>query len=208
MSGQSFSLGSIQAKNLIASDKTFLVCLEIDVKDIEDPATVIETLYLVSNNEDITLGGNLYTCFPFQVDFKYEAGSQAQMTVTAKDVTRDLQARMQAYNGGVGFDVRMKIFHQDATNDPAEFEEQFQVINSSAADYVVTWTLGAENLLDRQFPARRQYRERCAWRYKGAECGYAGALVSCDYTLTGANGCRAHNNEYNFGGFPGLRPYG
>ncbi len=206
---QSFTLGSIAAKNLIASDKTFLVCLEVDVKDLESPGTVVETLYLVSNNEDVSLGGNTYTAFPFKIDFKYEAGSQADLTVTAKDVTRDLQARMQQYNGGVGFDVRMKIFHQDAgPGDRAEFEELFQVVSTSSSDYTVTWKLGAENLLDRKFPARLQYRSRCSWRYKSEECGYTGPLETCDYTLTGANGCRSHNNAINFGGFPGMRPYG
>lgn len=208
MAGQSFSLGSIEAKNLIASDKTFLVALEIEVKDIEDPGTVIETLYLVSNNEDITLGGQLYTAFPFRMDFKYEAGALADMTITAKDVTRDLQARMQQYRGAVGFTVYLKIFHQDQTNDGPDFQEEFQVIGSSSNDYTVTWTLGAENLLDRKFPSRRQYRDRCSWTYKSTDCGYGGAMPSCDYTLGGANGCKAHNNTLNFGGFPGLRASG
>lgn len=203
--GQSFSLGSIEAKNRIASDSTFLLCLEVDVKDIDNPSTILETLYLVSNNEDRTLGGNLYTAFPFQVDFKYEAGAQADLTVIARDISKDLQGRMQRHNGGVGFEVRMKVFHQDATNGSPDFEEVFQVIGSSSSDYTVTWNLGAENLLDRNFPSRRQYRDRCSWSYKSADCSYAGALETCDYTLNGANGCKAHSNTLNFGGFPGLR---
>jgi phage-related protein len=205
MAGQSFTLGSIEAKNLIASDKTFLIALEVDVKDIDNPSVIVETLYLVSNNEDITLGGNLYTAFPFQIDFHYEAGSLADFKVSAKDVTRDLQSRMQLYNGGVGFDVRMKVYHQDSTNDPADFEEQFQIISSSTSDYTVNWQLGSENLLDRKFPSRHQYRDRCSWSYKSDECGYSGTIETCDYTLGGTNGCKAHNNTLNFGGFPGLR---
>jgi phage-related protein len=34
-----------------------------------------------------------------------------------------------------------------------------------------------------------------------------GGLATCDYTLDGPNGCRAHNNTINFGGFPSI-PYG
>jgi len=34
-----------------------------------------------------------------------------------------------------------------------------------------------------------------------------GGLDSCDYTLDGPNGCRAHKNTLNFGGFPAI-PYG
>lgn len=33
----------------------------------------------------------------------------------------------------------------------------------------------------------------------------AGGLPSCDLTLRGPNGCAAHNNVINFGGFPGIR---
>jgi hypothetical protein len=35
----------------------------------------------------------------------------------------------------------------------------------------------------------------------------SGGLPACDYTLDGPNGCRAHMNTLNFGGFPSL-PYG
>jgi hypothetical protein len=30
-------------------------------------------------------------------------------------------------------------------------------------------------------------------------------MATCDYTLDGANGCRAHDNEINFGAFPALK---
>lgn len=200
----SFSLGSTELKNRIASDATLLICLEVGVKQLHSES-VIETLHLVSNNEDRTLGGVLYTAFPFRVDFNYELGAQADLSVTAVDVSRDLQRRMQEHNGGVGFDVTLKIFHQDAVSDPPDFEELFQIVRSNSNDYTVTWKLGSENLLDRNFPARRQYRNRCSFRYKGPECKYLGDKPTCDYTLTGANGCEAHSNSLNFGGFPGLR---
>jgi phage-related protein len=32
----------------------------------------------------------------------------------------------------------------------------------------------------------------------------AGGISSCDYTLDGANGCRAHQNALNYGGFPAI----
>lgn len=200
----SFTLGSIETKNKIASDAAFLVAIEVDVRGLNDTVPV-ETLFLVSNNEDRILNGITYAAYPFAVEFKYEAGSQGSVKVMAKDISRDLQARMQTYNGGVGFDVRLKIFHQNNLELPPEFEEQFRVIRASSADYVVTWELGAENLLDRQFPARRQFRDRCGWAYKGAECRYSGGIATCDYTLSGSNGCKAHNNAINFGGFPGLK---
>jgi phage-related protein len=43
-----------------------------------------------------------------------------------------------------------------------------------------------------------------AWNYFRA---YSGGLATCDHTLDGANGCRAHEHSRNYGGFPAL-PYG
>jgi phage-related protein len=197
----SFSLGSIEAKNLIASDTTFLVAIEVHVRELNS-LVPIEILHLVSNNEDMTLDGIQYTAFPFKANFTYEAGAQANMSISAQDVSGDLQARMQQYNGGVGFLVILKIFHQDSINSPADFSEQFMVISSSSNDYVVNWTLGSENLLDRNFPARRQYRDRCSFSYKSADCGYVGAMPACKYDY---DDCVAHSNASNYGGYPGLR---
>jgi hypothetical protein len=35
-----------------------------------------------------------------------------------------------------------------------------------------------------------------------------GIMPSCDLSLQGPNGCAAHNNTQNFGGFPGLNDNG
>ncbi|CDT54306.1 Putative Phage-related protein-like (fragment) [Vibrio coralliirubri] len=82
--------------------------------------------------------------------------------------------------------------------------ETFQVTGASAKNYEVSWTLGAMDLLRVRTPRRRQMRNRCCWRYKSKECGYTGAQKYCDLSLQGLNGCTAHDNEGNFGGFPGI----
>jgi len=43
-----------------------------------------------------------------------------------------------------------------------------------------------------------------SWDYFHAD---SGGMSTCDYTLDGSNGCRAHGNTLNFGGCPSL-PYG
>jgi phage-related protein len=85
-------------------------------------------------------------------------------------------------------------------------EQNFVLMSAVAKDenYSIEFTLGAENPLALRFPYRQQFRNRCEWVYKGNECRYAGGLPSCDLTLDGDNGCRVHNNTYNFGGFFGL----
>lgn len=189
-------------KNKLASDKTFLVALVVDIKNYQ--GTTVETLRVVNNNEDVIFEGQTFIAYPFSMDINYEAGSQPTVSLTAQDVSRALMQRMQQYNGAVGSTVTMLAIHEDNLNGPAEITQAFEVISTSSADYTVTWTLGTINLLDVQFPGRKQRRDRCQWVYKGPDCGYTGALATCDFTLNGPNGCQTHNRVSRFGGFPGL----
>lgn len=200
------SLVAAREKNLIASDTTYLVMLEVDLRDAS--GTLVETLYLVNNTENVTRNTITYTAFPFSVDLQYEAGGQPSLKVMAQDITLDIQSRMQSYGGGVGSDVRVLVIHQDNLDGDPELIEYFKIMNAGSDDHIVNFTLGTQSMLGREIPRRRQLKDRCSWRYKSAECGYTGGLADCDYTLNGPNGCSAHNNTINFGGFPGLKSTG
>ena len=203
MAGKNLALSTIVEKNKIASEVPFLVLLEIGVID---PSTnnLVETLYLVKNNEDITYQSQLYTAFPFGLSLREEAGAIPEVTITVTDYTRDIQARMQAYGGGINSTAKIIVVNYGDLTQPPEIVEEFKVVGASSTNYVVTWTLGAENPLSMPFPKRKQNRDRCAWKYKGTECGYGGPMASCDLTLNGTNGCLAHANEERYGGFPGI----
>lgn len=96
------------------------------------------------------------------------------------------------------------LFLEGKLDAEPEVLDRFEIISASSSDFQVSWTLGMQNLIDQKFPGRTQFRDRCGLRYKGSECGYVGPLPTCSYTLTGSNGCQAHNNAPQFGGFPGL----
>lgn len=192
-------------KNRLSSNTPFLVLLDVEVVD-PDTGAVVETLRVAKNDEPVVYRGATYTAANFTLEVKSEAGALAQVQLLFVDYTRDLQARMQAYGGGVGFKVTMTVVNAAALADAPEIQEFFEVTNATASDYSASFTLGAESGLAKIFPRRRQMRDYCAWRYKGAECGYAGGLASCDLTLQGTNGCAAHNNTLRFGGFPGINP--
>lgn len=201
------SINTIREKNLIASDKAFLVCLEIDVRDIVIDS-IVETIYLVNNTEDVTHDSQLYSAYAFEIDLKHESGGQPTVSITIEDITRAINAKMQQYGGGVGFYVRILVISEADLDLPAEVVENFEVLSTSTSDYSITWTLGTQNLLARKFPNRRQLKDRCTWEYKGEECAYAGPESTCDYTLQGDNGCGVKNNSVRFGGFPGIRANG
>jgi phage-related protein len=198
------SVATVIEKNKIASAVAFVPLLEIK---IVDPITqeLVETVYYANNPVAINFQGNTYLAAAFTFQKRTSSGSLGEMSLTVKDYTQALKQRMEAYGGGVGFEVKVLVINTGNLNQPPEIEELFSIISASTKGYDVQFTLGAENPLTVRFPRRMQNRDRCPWIYKGPECKYAGALPTCDYSLQGPNGCAAHNNTLNFGAFPGIR---
>ena len=204
---QSFSVINAIEKNKIASANAWIVLLEIQFVDT-DTGLVAETKFVANNNEDVTFDSNVYVAFPFDIKMKHEAGGVPQIALTAQDFQKVLLSKMNKYSGATGSIVIMRVVNSANLTADAELEEFFEIIDSDANDYVVSFQLGAENTLTRRFPNNIQMRDRCRWRYKSDECGYVGAEASCDLTLQGANGCSFHVNSPNFGGYPGLKGTG
>jgi len=204
---KSFSVVNAIEKNKIASANAWIVLLEIQFVDT-DTGLVAETQFIANNNENVTFDSNIYEAFPFDIKMQHEAGGVPKVTLTAQDFQKIILSKMNMYSGATGSTVIMRIVNSDNLSAEPELEEFFEVTDSSANDYVVSFTLGAENVLARRFPNSAQMRDRCRWRYKSDDCGYVGVEVSCDLTLQGANGCAFHNNSLNFGGYPGLKGTG
>lgn len=200
------TIAEVIDKNKIASDRVWLYAMKIYV--VDNVGSPIEELRLVRNDEDRTIGGELYTAMDFSVDKKVTTSSPAGVTISAQDQTRYLQTRLQQYFGAVGFKVELIVTLMDATGDNGDLTpdlvETYSVVSTSANDYAVQIELGAENPLNVLMPSRMQYKDRCSFRYKSDECGYVGGLTSCDFTLDGANGCTFHSNAERFGGYPGI----
>lgn len=201
---ENLSLEMVIEKNLIASTAAFLVALEIEVKDPETYQAV-ETIRVVKNNEPIRYQGKDYGMMDFDLEVTHAAGELPKVKLSITDYTQVVQQKMQAYGGGVGFKVKLFVINSGELSSPPGVVQHYIVTDASAANYVVSWTLGADNPGQLRLPRRLQRRDMCQWRYKSTECGYKGTLPSCDLTLQGNNGCAKHKNEDNFGGFPGLK---
>lgn len=197
------SVADIIEKNKLYSSTPFVILVDLQVID-PTTGTTVTTLYLARNNEDVVYGGNTYLKANFEFQYEATAGEFPSVSISVNDMTNAIQAIMQNYGGGVGSTLTIYVVNTDQLDQPADNIEYFDVLGARAANYVVQWTLGGENILSRQFPKRKQFKNRCNWRYKGTECGYAGVLDSCDLSLDGANGCSVHNNSANYGGFPGI----
>lgn len=201
---QPISVASVIEKNKIGSSVPYLAFIDVGVIDPTTGGTV-ETLHFVNNTEDITRQGILYTAVQFSLELKTQVGTQPQITLTMLDYTRLVIQRMQDYGGGTGFPVTVIVSNSDALDEKPDVQEYFEVVQASADNYSVTWTLGTENALNRQVPRRMQRRDFCQWVYRDANtCRYNGSMPACDHSLHGTLGCRAHSNVVNFGGFPNL----
>lgn len=200
------SIATVIDKNRIASLEAFVPMLVVDVID-HRTGNLVEKLRLCRNgNHDITYRGDLYVTTEFDLNHKAEVDRPAEVTLSFFDRTGVITRYMQMYRGGVGFRVTLFFINTGNMSQPPEFSETYSVRTASASsgNYTVSFVLGMENPLALRVPRRTQRRDRCQWRYKGPECKYSGPMQTCDYSLQGSNGCAAHRNEENFGGFPGI----
>lgn len=197
------SVASVLDKNKITSETAWVTLLDIYVTD-PNTRQVVETLRIARNDESIIFGGQTYQAGNFEINVDQQQGQAPRVTVTAQDQTRYIEARMEAMAGGVLSEVRMTVVNTARLDQPPELQDTFQIIQSSAKDYVVSFQLGTENRLAIQFPKHTQWQDRCAWRFKGYGCQYAGAETKCDYTKNGPLGCAQKNNTINFRALPGL----
>lgn len=200
------SIASVIEKNKISSNSSFVFGLDINIVNPVTGAHV-ETVYLVNHTESLTHNGKTYQRIGFNLDLSSESGEIQNLSLTVQDQVGFILPYLQQYRGAVGSEVIVSLFtvaEGQTEVSFVDFSERFEVIASSSANYITSFELGAENPLTRMAPARTQLRDRCSFRYKSKECGYDGALPSCDLTLTGSNGCRAHDNEARYGGCPSI----
>lgn len=206
---KSLTLANVIDKNKIASTTAWVFALSIDVTD---PTTglFVETIRVCRNNEALTIDGDLYDAFPFGVGIEESAGELPTVTIALTDVTQQVQALAQKYEGGLGFPVTLMIvpvFDADLDQDlEPDLVEDFVVVTASSdsSTYTTTWGLGAENPLSIKIPRRTQSRDRCSFDYKSVECGYGGIEATCSRTINGSNGCKSKSHEKNYGGLPGI----
>lgn len=184
-------------KNKLVSTAPWLILLALTLPD----ATVIR---LVRNTDDAIFGGNVYTAFAFELGDTRSAGDGRIQGVTLKVANpgRALQPYMEAYDGMVGCPVTLMVVHADnLASDYTELTLAWEVLAAESAEDWIVFTLGAENPLRRRFPLQVAIPFSCNWPFKGAECGYTGAVTSCARTL---DACRGLSNSVRFGGRPGI----
>lgn len=184
-------------KNKLVSTAPWLLLLAVTLPDAS-------VLRLAKNTEDVTFGGNVYTAFAFDLGDVRSGGDGRIQGVTLKvaNPERMLQSYMEANDGLIGCAVTLAVVHADnLASDYTELTLNYDVLAADSAADWITFTLGAENPLRRRFPLHVAIPFSCNWRFKGAECAYAGSATTCARTL---DACRNLANTARFGGRPGI----
>lgn len=190
----------IEKKNQLATADPWLVLIDIAIPGVPG------VIHLVNNTEDITFAGQVYTAANFILDPpKFSSkGDIPTVSLRVCNVAQTMEPYMEEHSGGIGASVTVRVVNAGLlAENYAELEMSFDVIGASSDAQWATFQLGAPNPLLFRFPLDRYITGRCRYvaHYKGAECGYAGALADCTGTL---DDCRDHGNSARFGGFPGL----
>jgi len=188
-------------KNRLTSEGAWLILLDIALP--QPPADPL-IVRLVKNNEDITFQGHVYTAFPFDIEATQSdsAGQIPTVKLSISNVTRTLQGYIEGYHGGLGAAVTVTVVNSELlTEDYAELQMTFEVLESDSTSQFITFMLGAPNPLRKRFPLYVAIARHCNWRFKARECNYSGSDTTCKRTL---DDCKSKGNSGRFGGRPGL----
>jgi lambda family phage minor tail protein L len=185
-------------KTTLASNKP------VHLYTIEDYDGASNDLHYTSHEANITFDGVLYTAFGIShssVD-ENSAGEVDTVTLTLSNASRLIQAYLELYDWRKKKVIIKQIWLDDLSTPTNVKEDSYYVDSYSASYESVSFILSTLfNLSGVQIPSRRYERNSCSWRFKGAECGYAGAETTCNKTLAR---CTVLANDSRYGGFPSI----
>lgn len=187
----------LRAANRMDQSDPWLILLDVQIDG--EP-----TMYLVNNNEDITFEGRTYIAFAFTIDQPKQSskGEIPSIQLQVANATRTLQTYVEAYQGGVGATITVRIVNAgQLAENYAELTTELTVLACKCTAQWVIFTLGAVSPMNKKFPPDQYIALSCRFRFKGPHCGYSGAATGCDRSL---DACRALGNSSRFGGHPGL----
>jgi len=190
-----------------------------------------EPMYLVDSNYDVTFGGQLYTRFPLKwaPAEQNDDGSISKSAMTIANVDRVFMYYLDAYNGLRNCRVSVKTVYANAldyiytpladgtvsitsnlpadggtANDKAYIEDEGLIDTYTATEQTISFQLDPVIDLDIRLPRRRYMVDSCYWKYGDADTCKVNRTSYPELCPKTFAGCKARNNEHNFGGFPGI----
>ena len=187
----------IAEKNKIESAEAWLVLITLTrPSDLTTPY-----LYLVNNNEDVTVNGQLYQAFPFELTEIVEtsSGSLPSFTLKVSNIDRIVQKKIEedvyynddeslkSANFGSGWDVKVSVVSSTQINGVSVPEIEFNAKSLSVTCDAMwaNFSCGVNNPMMKQFPRQKYASNFCQRTFKDGEgCTYSGSDTTCSKTLT------------------------
>lgn len=210
----------VTEKNKVHGSNQWLVLVECEIGipivggviGIGEPSQAVR---VVHSDANFVWNGTTYTATAMSIspNRSNSEGTLESITLTVSNITPSLRSLIEDGN----FDGKTcKIRRVNALSGALDvIEYRFQVTSITITWESISFVLAHTNLLNKPYPLNRYLRSICGWQYKSPECGYKGALPTCDKTLGGPDGCRVHGQDEfynsmpvhhpkNYGGFPGV----
>lgn len=195
-----------------------------------NPDNLEQALYFTNEKEPITFGDRTYQPMPVEGSgWEYKSGGTLpRPMLRVSNVGGVISSMSKAYDDLIGSKlVRRRTLAKYLDGQPnadpnAEFQPDIYWVQRKAAEnktYIEFELASVFDLEGMRIPRRRKIARVCLWRYRSAECGYAGGPVAtvndeptgngaddqCGKRLTSCKMRFGENEILNFGGFPGMR---
>lgn len=167
----------IEEKNKISQDQPWLVFLTMT--NVAGDMTI----RLVRNTENITYKGELYTAYPFDIESVPEAskGVIPSLAIQVSNIDRQIQGYVeQDPTFGSGWKVVLSLAHvselngTNELNKVAEIEHEWESLDITADNKLLTINLGVPNPMLVQFPRQKYTGGFCQRVFDdGVGCPYS-----------------------------------
>lgn len=172
-----------------------------EISDIDGVGT---NLYFTSYDDDVSFNSITYLRFPITHESTSENTSGEIDTVNVKvaNISRYIQALLEQFNlRGKKVTITL-VFANLLTSSLNKIDFIYYVDSYVAGVDTAEFTCTSKfDLLKMELPARRFWRNHCTWKFKSDQCGYVGAVTSCNKTF---QACKVRLNQERFGGFPSI----
>jgi len=176
-------------------------------------------------NGQLVWNGNSYQRYPVEMEgFEYNGNGQLprpkiRISNALSLITALLTTLSDGLEGAKVTRIRTLARYIDAVNfsggtnpygtpDPtAEFPKEIYYVDRKTVENaaIVEFELAAAfDLAGVRAPKRQCIANICQWVYKSTECGYSGALTTCEKTLDACVEHFGENADLPFGSFPGI----
>ena len=194
-------------KNMLSNGNAWLILLEVSFPDGEGGTNVLR---LCRNNENITWRSQTWLGFPFGIDglSQNTGGEMPSLTLSVSNVTREIQAVLEANNGAANTTVELFIINSGHLSETTpSWTGKFAVNGVSVDVENANFTCGLGYPASSRRPMDTWQKYVCPFAYGDIFCAVDSAVKAtyptCNKTL--AN-CEERDNKSRFGaelGIPG-----